>query len=116
LNLGNRYAFSGKVYPGLKEWSEKQAGVDFNIKAERQADMDVKPPVWNHAFIKEVEQLNIFSRRSFDKYERITHSHGEALNESFSLRHGTFDRFIDVVIYPGSNEHCEVGGYEQYFR
>jgi hypothetical protein len=71
--------------------------------------MEIKPPVFNHAFLAEVEKLSIFSRRSYDKWERILHSHGEALNETFSLRHGTFDRFADVVLYPGSTEHCEVG-------
>lgn len=70
--------------------------------------MDVKAPVFNHEFLKEVEALQLFSRRSFEKWERVVHSHGEALNETFSLRHGTFDRFVDVIIYPASTEHCEV--------
>jgi len=35
LIVGNRYDFSGKEYPGLRDWAEKQAGIDFNIKAER---------------------------------------------------------------------------------
>ena len=106
--IGNRYDFSGKTYPGLRHWAEKHAGIDFNVKAERQSDMEVKTPVFNHEFIKEADSLNIYSRRSFDKNERIVHSHGEALNETFSLRHGTFDRFVDIVIYPGCTEHCEV--------
>lgn len=108
MRLGNRYPFSGKKFPGLRVWGETQAGIDFNVKADKQDDMDIKPPVYNHQFLHELEQLNCFSRRSFDKWERIVHSHGEALNETFTLRHGTFDRFVDVVVYPGSHEQCEV--------
>lgn len=70
--------------------------------------MEIKPPVWNHGFMKELDQMNKFSRRSFDKWERIIHSHGEAPNEAFSLYYGTFDRFVDVVVYPESTEHSEV--------
>lgn len=85
-------------------WAEKHAGVDFNVKAEKQFDMDILPPNFNHQFMQEVEKEKFFSRRSFDKYERMMHSHGEALNETFSLRHGTFERFADIVLYPGSHE------------
>lgn len=70
--------------------------------------MEIQPPNINHEFLQELEKMDAFSRRSFDKWERILHSHGEALNETFALRHGTFDRFADVIVYPGSNEHCEV--------
>lgn len=70
--------------------------------------MEILPPNFNHDFLQEIEKGKLFSRRSFDKWERIVHSHGEALNETFSLRHGTFERFADVVLYPGSHEQCEV--------
>jgi len=33
------------------------------------------------------------------------HSHGASLREVFALRHGKFDKYVDVVVYPGSNEH-----------
>jgi hypothetical protein len=32
------------------------------------------------------------------------HSHGASLREIFALRFGRFDRYVDVVIYPGSTE------------
>lgn len=41
IYIGNRYEFCGKEFPGLKDWAEKQAGIDFNVKAEKQKDMEV---------------------------------------------------------------------------
>ena len=33
------------------------------------------------------------------------HSHGASLREVFALRYGRFERYVDLVIYVGSNEH-----------
>ena len=33
------------------------------------------------------------------------HSHGASLREVFTLRYGRFERYVDVVVYPGSHEH-----------
>lgn len=61
--------------------------------------MDVAPPNFNHAFLEELGD-KLFDRRSFLKWERIMHSHGATLAEVFTLRHGSFAKVIDVVIYP----------------
>jgi alkyldihydroxyacetonephosphate synthase len=69
--------------------------------------MEIHAPHINHAFLEELGE-NGFERRSFMKWERIMHSHGASLEEIHLLRHGTFRRCVDVVIYPGSHEHVEV--------
>jgi alkyldihydroxyacetonephosphate synthase len=51
--------------------------------------------------------MKCYSRRSFEKWERIMHSHGASLREVFALRYGRFDRYVDVVVYPTSTEHVE---------
>lgn len=48
---------------------------------------------------------NNYSRLSFEKWERVMHSHGASLREVFTLRYGRFERYVDVVVYPGSHEH-----------
>ena len=35
------------------------------------------------------------------------HSHGASLREVFALRYGRFDKYVDVVLYPGSTEHVQ---------
>lgn len=70
--------------------------------------MEVTPPKINHDFMNAIEKEKCYSRRSFEKWERIVHSHGDTLLEIFTVRHGTFKRFADLVLYPGSHEHVEV--------
>lgn len=41
---------------------------------------------------------------SFEKWERIMHSHGASLREVFNLRYHKFERCVDVVLYPKSTE------------
>ena len=35
------------------------------------------------------------------------HSHGASLREVFALRYSRFERYCDVVLYPGSSEHVQ---------
>lgn len=35
------------------------------------------------------------------------HSHGASLREVFALRYGRFERYCDVVLYPGTSEHVQ---------
>src|SRR5437763_92784 len=105
--IGNRYMFSDKYMPNLKKWCEDFARIDFTMKTPKQNDMEIDPPVLNHGFLEELGDQN-YSRRSFMKWERIMHSHGATLQEVFILRHGKFQRTVDVVIYPSSSDHVEV--------
>lgn len=64
-----------------------------------------EPKFVQHEFLRELEDAKCFSRRSFEKWERIMHSHGASLREVFCLRYGRFERYVDVVVYPGSTDH-----------
>jgi len=69
--------------------------------------MEITPPNINHAFLEELGTVDAFDRRSFLKWERIMHSHGATLMEVFTLRHGKFEKFVDVVIYPDNQQQVE---------
>jgi len=70
--------------------------------------MEVDPPQnTNHEFLQELDKANCYSRRSFEKWERIMHSHGASLREIFALRYTRFERYVDLVVMPGSTEHVE---------
>lgn len=70
--------------------------------------MEIEEPLnVNHDFLKELIQSKAFSRLSFEKWERIMHSHGASLREVFNLKYHKFERYIDVVVYPKTTEQVE---------
>jgi len=70
--------------------------------------MHVEPPQnVNHGFLRALEKENCFNRRSFEKFERIMHSHGASLREVFNLKFSRFEKYVDVVVYPSTTEHVE---------
>jgi hypothetical protein len=92
----------------MREFGEEILAINFKAKAPMQTDIIVDPPILNHEFMKEIDQLKIFDRRSFFKMERAIHARGESQFEITTMRCGKFKRYPDVVLYPGSHEHCEV--------
>lgn len=103
---GSRYMFGGQYLPKFGEYVKNALAIDLNFTDPAQEDMDITPPNLNHEFIKELGEQS-FSRRSFMKWERIMHSHGACLQEIWQLRFTKFDKFVDMVVYPNSNEDCE---------
>lgn len=39
--------------------------------------------------------------------DRVHHAHGHTAEDIYRLRYGEFDRYPDVVIWPGKHEHVE---------
>lgn len=71
--------FSERWMPNFKTWAEEFAHIDFSKRSLKQSDMEVHAPHFNHAFLEELGEKGGFSRRSFNKWERIMHSHGATL-------------------------------------
>jgi len=67
----------------------------------------VTEPKIVHEFLEELGEKN-FSRRSFSKNDRVHHSHGQTFEEVFELREGKLKKYVDLVVYPYTTEHCEV--------
>jgi hypothetical protein len=88
--------------PHFKAFGESVAGIELNWDIPMNQNPSVKPPTFNHAFFEELGEKG-FSRRSFDKWERIMHSHGEGPLEVYYLRYGEFPKVVDVIIYPESS-------------
>jgi alkyldihydroxyacetonephosphate synthase len=96
----------GECLPGFLPFCEQNLGVDIRYTDPKQEDMQILAPIVSHEFLSELGEKS-FSRRSFEKWERIMHSHGADLEGLTTLRYGAFKRFADCVIYPESTEHCE---------
>ena len=103
---GNRYDFSGSVFPAFREWAETKLGLDMNDTSPPVESMkNIPEPIINHEFLESIK--GNYKRISFDGYTRVYHSHGHTLEEIFSIRNGTVNRIPDVVIWPGEHEHVE---------
>lgn len=99
--------YGGEALPSLLPYFEKELGIDARYSDPAQEDIkDVPTPTINHDFLEELGGSD-FSRRSFEKWERIMHSHGASLEEITGLRYSGFKRYADVVLYPFTTENCE---------
>ena len=92
--------------PSFLPFCEQNLAVDVRFSDPAQEDIQILPPIINHEFLTELGEKD-FSRRSFEKWERIMHSHGADLEAIYNLRYANLKRFADVVIYPKSTENCE---------
>lgn len=105
---GKRYLYSGEDMPSFFLWAQENLSFEFDKPHEPQKDMDIdEPRNVNHDFLKELIELKCFSRLSFEKWERIMHSHGASLREVYNLKYHKFERYVDVVVYPTTKEQTE---------
>lgn len=103
---GTKYLYSGKELPEFFPWAMREVRLDIKNQKLKQTDMEVDPPKnLSHEFLNELINEKSFSRLSFEKWERIMHSHGASLREVFALRYGRFERYVDLVVYPTSTLH-----------
>ena len=102
---GDKYLYSGHELPEFFPWAKDAVSLDISSPQYQQEDMEIDEPKFvSHEFLRELEETKCFSRRSFEKWERIMHSHGASLREVFALRYGRFERYVDVVVYPYTTE------------
>jgi alkyldihydroxyacetonephosphate synthase len=100
--------YSSYDLPNLYDWVRDTVNIDIENPAPQQEEMTAdEPKNVSHEFLKELEESKAYSRRSFENWERIMHSHGASLREVFCLRYSKFERYVDVVVYPGSTEHVK---------
>ena len=99
--------FGGQHLPSFAAYLERELAISLEGECPPQADMlNVPAPILNHEFLAELGDSKL-SRRSFMKWERIMHSHGQCLAEVFDVRYGTLPKIADCIVYPGSSEDCE---------
>lgn len=102
--VGNRYLYSGKVLPHFSGFM-KDMGLDVNVKSVSQTAIPVNAPIRNQAFMDKVGEHSVYFTE--EGQERAFHSHGHTLQEMFIVKFGRFERMVDLVVYPGCEEHVE---------
>ena len=105
--MGNRYMFGGSPLPALVPYFAGTLELSPEHTSYGQKDIEIDPPNINKLFVEELGEQN-FSRRSFEKWERVMHSHGADLEAMYQLRNSRLDKYIDMVVYPYTQEHCEI--------
>ena len=118
---GKRYELGGMELPLLREWMEVTRNMNFNNPSPSQASIDALPvPTIVDAFVKEVEGKKI--NTSTDPQDRLFRAHGQLLThlledysmlhslghtceEIYKLRHGTYTRIPDLVVWPEKHDH-----------
>ena len=104
---GDRYSFSGRVFPAFRAWCEKELGVDVTLQSPAQDTLAKVPEARTNAGFLAAIKDNSYKSISFDPYVRVFHSHGHTLEEMFALRNDGLPRVVDVVIFPGEHAHVE---------
>jgi alkyldihydroxyacetonephosphate synthase len=104
---GDRYELSGQVFPHFRDWAERVVGLDTSHACKPNYEPpDFPEPLLNQDFLNDIR--GHYSRLSQQTASRLFHAHGHTCRDIFRLRHGTFERVPDVVIWPGKHEHVEV--------
>ena len=78
--------FGGQHIPEFHKYFQREMDIDVNSNSDPQTDIEIDQANINHAFLEELGEQN-FSRRSFEKWERVMHSHGADLEALFQLRY-----------------------------
>jgi alkyldihydroxyacetonephosphate synthase len=102
---GNRYLFSGKEFPNLRSWMEKNASLNIDWASPAQPPAPTPAPVKNEAFIEAIK--GSYDRLSFHGQERVLHAHGHTAQEVFTVKFDQFKRIPDAIVWPACHEHVE---------
>ncbi|EFN84574.1 Alkyldihydroxyacetonephosphate synthase, peroxisomal [Harpegnathos saltator] len=62
-------------------------------------------PILSAELLKAIEQLKI--EYSTDGADRLIRAHGHTMREIFLLKHGSFERIPDIVIWPNKSCNAE---------
>lgn len=101
---GPRYELHGKTLPHFIPWAET-VGYKAEDRSPAQRFMKIHESYKNQDFLEAVKGK--YLKISFDDQERIFHSHGHTVDEVYKLRHSSFERVPDAVIYPSTHEQVE---------
>lgn len=100
---GNRYPIGNTELPYFTKWVEEVFDVDLSTTIQPQSiPQKVVEPLISPEFLEAIRESRIdHSLRGID---RIVRAHGHTLREIYILKHGTFERIPDIVVWPKCHE------------
>lgn len=100
---GDKYPIGNKQLPYFTQWVINMFGIDPTKRNVSQSmPTDLPEPIISSEVLEAIKQLNIeYSLKGID---RLIRAHGHTLREIYLLKHGSFDRIPDVVLWPKCHE------------
>lgn len=104
--VGDKYDFSGLLYPKFIPYIKEVLGVDITqtTPLTPQAKHLIPEPVINRDFVKEITEILNADQISQEPLTRLKNSHGQTtcLEVYKIVFHGEISRLADLVVYPES--------------
>ncbi|OAD62044.1 Alkyldihydroxyacetonephosphate synthase [Eufriesea mexicana] len=100
---GNRYPIGNTQLPYFTQWVKDTFGVDPTKKNVSQSlPTSLPKPIISSDLLDAIRELKI--EYSLKGVDRLVRAHGHTLREIYLLKHGSFDRIPDVVLWPKCHE------------
>lgn len=105
--LGSRYLLSGYRMYDFLPYVESVLGIQLDL-SDRLSEVEDKPapePHRQEAFCRSLEQEFRSDQFSFEKADRVLHSHGQTTtDEVYRVLYSELDRVVDMVFWPESEK------------
>ncbi|KAG7202452.1 hypothetical protein KM043_018751 [Ampulex compressa] len=100
---GNRYPIGNKDLPHFTQWASDVFGIEYTSPIHSQ-DMpkELPKPILSSELHEAIKESRI--DYSMNGIDRLIRAHGHTLKEIFILKHGSFKRIPDVVLWPKSHD------------
>ncbi|CAK9804017.1 Alkyldihydroxyacetonephosphate synthase [Anthophora plagiata] len=100
---GNRYPIGNKQLPYFTQWVRDTFGIDSTKKNLSQSmPTNLPEPIISTELFEAIQELNI--EYSVKDIDRLIRAHGHTLREIYLLKHGSFKRIPDIVLWPKCHE------------
>lgn len=94
-----RYPIGNQELPYFTKWCEKTFDITWDMKQDPQnLPTHFPEPILSTELLKAIEELRI--DHSTDGVDRLFRAHGHTLREVYLLKHGSFERIPDIVVWP----------------
>lgn len=100
---GNRYPIGNQELPYFTEWCRKTFDITWDMKTSAQnLPTDLPKSCLSEELLNAIKELKI--DYSIDDIDRLFRAHGHTLREIYLLKHGSFERLPDIVLWPKSHD------------
>lgn len=94
-----RYSIGNKQLPYFTVWAQEKLNVDLDSKRDIQELPKTYPePILSAELFDVIKQSGI--EYSIEGTDRLVRAHGHTLREIYMLKHGTYQRIPDIILWP----------------
>jgi len=112
--LSFRYSIGNQEFPYFTRWCQEKFGITLDkkknilkTKEDLPEPKNLPEPILLPELLEAVKELKI--DYSIDNVDRLFRAHGHTLREIYLLRHSSFERIPDIVLWPSKLffiNHC----------